>query len=104
MQPSSRQPRLYTLLCQEGLLVDPLLWTSRHLEIVGCQFQDTRTLPTVSGSDDRVANRRRAGRASVEDWARLQAERLARSCAPRVKHYALINIMDCEGSPFEKQG
>lgn len=102
MQSDSRQPRLYTLLRQEGLLVDPLLWTSRHLEIVGCQFQDI--LPTVSVSDDCVAEQHCAGRAAVKERTRLQAQRLSMSCAPRVKHYALIDIMGCEGSPFEKQG
>lgn len=31
-------------------------------------------------------------------------ERLARSCAPLVKYYALLNILDCEESPFERLG
>ncbi|KAL4744897.1 hypothetical protein BDW72DRAFT_187705 [Aspergillus terricola var. indicus] len=102
MQPSSGQPRFYTLLRQKGILDHPLCWTSRHLDIVGCQFQDAITSPTASGPDNSIASLDCTGRANIERGSCLEAERLAKSCAPRVKYCILTNILSCEGNPFEE--
>ncbi|PTU21638.1 hypothetical protein P175DRAFT_0500516 [Aspergillus ochraceoroseus IBT 24754] len=65
MQPSSGRPQFYDLFRQEGLLVHPLLWTSRLLDILGCQFQDATTLPTACCPDDDCVGLYCAERANI---------------------------------------
>jgi hypothetical protein len=85
-------------LRQRRLLVDPLLWTSHHLEVVGCRFRDTCALPAEDPGDG-IAYHRSVEQDSGEHCESFEAERLAKSCAPRVKYFSLVNIL---GSLLEK--
>ncbi|PWY62210.1 hypothetical protein BO83DRAFT_442169 [Aspergillus eucalypticola CBS 122712] len=99
MQTSHHSIALYSLLRQKGLLVPPPLWTSRHLDILGCQFEEIRSLPSFA------AETHTSTLSSVEpkskDDSGSDAARLARCGGVLIKLFTLIDILDYEGSPLE---
>jgi hypothetical protein len=107
MQPpvETQSPRN---LAHFNIFTDPLFWTSRHLDAVGCRFEDHEALPMELLNNEHSSD----GHHYLDQGSWLiegsglesDVEQLARSCAPLVKYYALINILDCEESPFEGVG
>lgn len=99
MQTSDHSIALNSLLQQKGLLVPPPLWTSRHLDILGCQFEEIRSLP---GS---AAETHTSTLSSIEprskDDSSSDAACLARCGAVLIKLFTLIDILDYEGSPLK---
>ncbi|KAL5338012.1 hypothetical protein BJX70DRAFT_367892 [Aspergillus crustosus] len=94
MQPSSGQPSLYALLRDERLLAYPPAWTSRHLDMVGCRFQDTSTSPPVSDPDERIESQILSG-------SSYRAKSLAIASSPLSKICHLSNLLSHEGSSFQ---
>jgi hypothetical protein len=82
------------------LLVNPLLWTSRHLDLVGCQFKDIG----VMGEDSarQPPRKRRRLQAFKEYRKPSDAEILAQSVHPSTKLYSLVDIVNYEDSPFKR--
>lgn len=74
-----------------SLFVNLLLWTPRHLDFVGCHFQDD------------TANEERDGKA-VEDQrgTSLDVEEIARNLFHINKHRSLVNILVGEGHAFAR--
>ncbi|KAL5366500.1 hypothetical protein BJX96DRAFT_169984 [Aspergillus floccosus] len=107
MQPpvETQSPRN---LARYNIFTDPLFWTPRHLDAVGCRFEDHEALamelPDNEHSSDGHQYLDQRSWLIEGSGLELNVERLARSCAPLVKYYALINILDCEESPFERLG
>ncbi|KAE8155370.1 hypothetical protein BDV25DRAFT_1061 [Aspergillus avenaceus] len=70
------------------LIVSPLLWTYRHLDLVGCRFEyadvNLGAMPDSSPEEQDLA------------------EQLARNIFPVIKHRALVAILVGEGRPFVK--
>lgn len=94
------------------LFVDPLFWTSRHLDLVGCRFEPRKPTEHTQDNDMRQAqNNNDACKRSDLGYGLLlvpppppsDPERLAKSCAPLVKLSALYRILEYEGSAFEER-
>ncbi|PLB50833.1 hypothetical protein P170DRAFT_425133 [Aspergillus steynii IBT 23096] len=86
------------------LFVDPLFWTFRHLNLVGCHFTplESREIPQDI-EDAREAQNNDEPRDRVPPPPPSAPERLAKSCAPLVKLSALYHILEYEGSAFEER-
>ncbi|GKZ67495.1 hypothetical protein AnigIFM50267_001885 [Aspergillus niger] len=100
MQTNHSSMGFYALLRQEGLLVPPPLWTSRHLDLLGCHFEEIRTLPS-SGVEPHTSRLSSPVDPKSKNDPAIDAARLARSGAVLIKLYTLIDILDHEGSPLE---
>ncbi|PYH29169.1 uncharacterized protein BO87DRAFT_463260 [Aspergillus neoniger CBS 115656] len=99
MQTSHCSTGFYALLRQKRLLVPPSLWTSRHLDILGCQFEEIRSLPS-SGAESHTSSLSSVD-PKLKDDSGSDAARLARSGAVLIKLYRLVDILDYEGSPLK---
>ncbi|RAH39810.1 uncharacterized protein BO95DRAFT_426060 [Aspergillus brunneoviolaceus CBS 621.78] len=80
------------------LLVNPLSWTSHHLNLLGCRFEDAdNTSIESTGMKDET-------RATPHTCADLvsNAERVARSPIPNVKHHCLVDILVGEERAFAR--
>ncbi|GLA61764.1 hypothetical protein AtubIFM54640_002295 [Aspergillus tubingensis] len=96
MQTSHRSTGFYALLQQKRLLVPPSLWTSRHLDILGCQFEEICSLPS-SGAESHTSSLSSVD-PKLKDDSGSDAARLARSGAVLIKLFTLVNLLDYEGS------
>ncbi|KAJ5542619.1 hypothetical protein N7535_005042 [Penicillium sp. DV-2018c] len=67
-----------------GLLVHPFRWTPRHLDMLGCRFEDA---PTISVFPDAPKDQRKCPERPDD------AEMLDRSLDPDMKHHFLENIL-----------
>lgn len=94
------------------LFVDPLLWTSRHLDLVGCHFkplnsteytQDNDDMRQAQNNDEMQKSDFGYGLVSIPPPPPSDPGRLAESCAPLVKLSALYRILEYEGSAFEER-
>lgn len=111
MQPIEPQPLAYLMRRHRDLFVDPLFWTSRHLDLVGCHFDPLKPTEHTEDNDMRQAqNTNNACKRSDIGCELLgppappsDPERLAKSCAPLVKLSALYRILEYEGSAFEER-
>jgi hypothetical protein len=81
-----------------GFLVHPLQWTSRHLDLVGCQFEDVAPTPvyTESTRNDYKNNDRR--KPCLERQS--DVEIIAMSLFPTMKRRHLISILVGEDRTF----
>ena len=84
------------LVCKHtDFLVNPLQWTSRHLDLVGSRFEDVTLIPadgdlTTSTSSD------------THRQAPNDAETLARHIFPDIKRRSLIKILVGRDRMFAK--
>jgi hypothetical protein len=72
-------------------LVNPLQWTSRHLDLVGCRFEDIATTPIYAEStksDGRNSDSQKSYPELPSD-----AELIAMNMFPIIKRHHLINIL-----------
>ncbi|PKY00728.1 hypothetical protein P168DRAFT_307196 [Aspergillus campestris IBT 28561] len=83
-----------------GFLVSPLQWTSRHLELVGCRFEEVATTPSDTKSDQRD-NGDGIGRTS-HPKAAADAETLAMDIFAIIKRECLIRILVGREKPFAR--
>ncbi|KAL4968451.1 uncharacterized protein BDV14DRAFT_167052 [Aspergillus stella-maris] len=81
------------------LFVNPLLWTSHHLNLLGCQFEDVDSTGTGSAQDECKAA---ADNAITRATRPSDAELLARRPFATVKRLCLIDILVGKGGPFAK--
>lgn len=72
--------------------VNPLLWTPRHLDFIGCQFQDN----TASEERDCKADEDQRGTSPSD------AEELATNIFRINKHRSLVNILVGEEHAFSR--
>ncbi|CAP98624.1 Pc22g13360 [Penicillium rubens Wisconsin 54-1255] len=79
------------------LFVDPLLWTYRHLKLVGCRFEDADTASTESTQDDCKTDDDERPCPKVPS----DAEQLATYPIAAVKYRCLVNILVGKGRPFK---
>lgn len=79
-------------------LVNPLQWTSRHLDLVGCRFEDVPTTP-VSTESTRNNYRDNDGRKPCPKPL-SDAEVIATNLFPIIKRRHLINILVGEERTF----
>ncbi|CAG8376545.1 unnamed protein product [Penicillium salamii] len=105
MQPSVKpQPLAYMMRHHRELLVDPMFWTSRHLDLVGCHFQSCKSAEyTQNNKNARERSDLGDGFPRVTIPPPSDPQRLAKSCAPLVKLYSLIRILEYKGSTFEER-
>ncbi|KAJ6041411.1 hypothetical protein N7460_006801 [Penicillium canescens] len=82
----------------QELLVKPLFWTSRHLELMGCRFQHVYNAP--SREDTRDDQQPFQGKPNEGE---SEARSLARSFSLQGKLNALTNILLSKGSIFDKR-
>ncbi|KAJ5793407.1 hypothetical protein N7457_000006 [Penicillium paradoxum] len=94
-----------------GFLINPVQWTSRHLDLVGCRFEDVGTPPvhTESTQNDHRKNESRNRCLTPPS----DAEVIAMNPFPTMKHRSLISILvdkertfaySSKGAPFYFQG
>ncbi|OJJ76705.1 hypothetical protein ASPBRDRAFT_192819 [Aspergillus brasiliensis CBS 101740] len=88
----------YALLQRNGLLVRPPLWTSRHLDTLGCQFDEIRTLP--SSSAEAHTSSFYSLDLESHDASDVHARDLATDGAILMKLFALVDILVYAGSPL----
>lgn len=80
------------------LLINPLKWTSRHLDLVGCRFQDVGIPPVNTESTQN--NHRNNGGPKPCSTPPSDAEEIAMNVSPPIKLRSLINILIGEEGPF----
>ncbi|PLB48355.1 hypothetical protein P170DRAFT_497687 [Aspergillus steynii IBT 23096] len=82
------------------LLVNPLLWTSRHLDALRCRFQHIGDAPT----DDKALRQSNDKQSSpTKQQSRMGgAEMLANSAVPSVKYHIMCRFLLHQGSLFNK--
>ncbi|CAG8386161.1 unnamed protein product [Penicillium salamii] len=113
MQPSVKpQPLAYIMRHHRELFVDPMFWTSRHLDLIGCRFQSCKSTEYTQNNDMRQAqsNDNALERFDIDhgpprgpSWSPSNPERLAESSTPLMKLHALTHILEYEGSAFEER-
>ncbi|KAJ5355696.1 hypothetical protein N7517_010305 [Penicillium concentricum] len=111
MQPSLKpQPLAYLMRYHRDLFVDPLFWTSCHLDLVGCRFELLKSMEYTQDNDQAQDGQQ------TREWADFghgpvllpppppsHPERLAQSCTPLVKLSSLYHILEYEGSVLEER-
>ncbi|CAG8008342.1 unnamed protein product [Penicillium salamii] len=114
MEPSVKpQPLAYIMRYHRELLVDPMFWTSRHLDLIGCRFQSCKSTEYTQNNDVRQAqsNDNALERSDVDHgppnnstWSRpSDPKRLAEGSTPLTRLFSLIRILEYEGSTFEQR-
>lgn len=84
--------------CHRELLVKPLFWTSRHLEMMGCRFQHVYNAASMEHTrDDQRPFERQSNEGEAEAWS------LAKSFSLEGKLNALTNILLSRGSHLDKR-
>ncbi|PYI34365.1 hypothetical protein BP00DRAFT_433771 [Aspergillus indologenus CBS 114.80] len=80
------------------LLVDPLSWTSHHLSLLGCRFED------ADNTNIESTQKKHETGATPQTCADLasDAERVARSPIPNLKHRCLVDILVGEERAFAR--
>ena len=81
--------------------VNPIVWTSYHLDAVGCRFEDvdidaTEDVELVQQNNDSPL-------AHQKSLSAIHVRQLSKSCAPRVKLCCLINLLKGEGRVFSER-
>ncbi|KAE8374540.1 hypothetical protein BDV26DRAFT_284211 [Aspergillus bertholletiae] len=71
-------------------IADPLLWVSRHLDLVGCRFEVADVDPGNAELPENLPE------------AQGHAEQLARNIFPVMKHRALVSMLAGKGRSFAK--
>jgi hypothetical protein len=82
---------------ERGFLVHPVQWTSRHLELLGCRFEDVPTTPVYPETPNDHSNgdiQRPLTKQSND------AELLATNLFPVIKRRCLSDILLGEGRKF----
>ena len=87
---TSPQPLRDLMRYNGSLFVNPLLWTLRHLDFVGCQFQDN----TASEEGDCKADENPRGTSASD------VEEIATNIFYIDKHRSLVNILVGEEHAF----
>lgn len=87
------------LLGTQRFCVPPLQWTSRHLDLVGCRFEDVALLPvnTESTQNNDTSNGQERSSKKPND-----AEVLATNIFADTKRKRLINILAGEEGRFKR--
>ncbi|KAJ5585021.1 uncharacterized protein N7459_004821 [Penicillium hispanicum] len=86
------------MLHHREILVDPLFWTSHHLEMLGCRFQHVDNVPPM----EHIGDGRRPS-AGLPNEGESEARSLARSFSLQGKLNALANLLLFEGSIVDKR-
>ncbi|KAF7551040.1 hypothetical protein G7Z17_g5313 [Cylindrodendrum hubeiense] len=95
---------------RERLLTHPLLWTERQLQAFDCRFAyDENDKPHPKGDQFTPSRLPLTPPSSApkpdlssEDEPTEETRRMAKTCHPPLKHYALACLLRCQG--FEKTG
>jgi len=84
-----------------GFLVHPVQWTSRHLDLVRCRFEDVATTPvyTETTGNDYKDKDEDDGKSCLKR-PRSDAEEIAMNIYFAAKRRHLVNILVGEGRPF----
>ncbi|KAE8148116.1 hypothetical protein BDV25DRAFT_22533 [Aspergillus avenaceus] len=88
------------------LLVNPLLWTSRHLDAFGCSFQhiDNASTRDLDNGYEAPPQRNDKQESSAEGRTRTSdAEMLATSALPAVKYNILCRFLFHDGSVLNRR-
>lgn len=98
MAPSS--PVLFCDLEQNAreVFVCPLLWTSRHFDILGCRFEDAK-IPT-SSIELTQSKCNTEENIKIRKQRELATQKLAEKASRAVSHDCLRSILLGEGSAF----
>ncbi|PWY95730.1 hypothetical protein BO94DRAFT_455824 [Aspergillus sclerotioniger CBS 115572] len=88
-------PKTFRILMRHhrDLFVNPLFWTSHHLDLLGCQFEDIEASSIETTLDDSGSN---------NDRSLSNVESLATNLFMDVKHRCLVRILVGEGRAFAK--
>ncbi|KKK14306.1 hypothetical protein ARAM_000778 [Aspergillus rambellii] len=107
MQATSEVTSLSDIvLHHRELLVNPLFWTSRHLDALGCRFRHIDNATTKETCDGHRASQRTNDNHTSSGKKRMRmsdAEMLATSAVPSVKYHILCRFLLHEGSVFNKR-
>jgi hypothetical protein len=88
---------LAELIHHRELLVKPLFWTSRHLEVMGCRFQHVYDAPLMEHTrDDQRPS-------ETPSEGESEARSLARNFSHQGKLNALTNILLSKRSIFDER-
>ena len=87
------------ILNHTSFLVNPLQWTSHHLDLVGCRFEDVTPIPSHVQPSERSDPRDNGARKIGSD-APGSAASLATNPFPIIKRRSLINILVNEKRVF----
>lgn len=99
MAANSRPKPFRDIVCNHrGLLINPLQWTSRHLDLVGCRFEDVGNTPVYAESTQND-HRNNEGRKPCPNPPN-DAEVIATNLFPIMKRRRLINILVGKEHPF----
>lgn len=99
MAPSPGQKSFHDILQHsQGFCVPPLQWTSRHLDLVGCRFEDIPTAPVTTDSTQTNPTSENSKEASSKKPN--DAEILATNPVPLIKYQRLISILAGEEGGF----
>ena len=89
---------------QRNFAVHPLQWTSRHLELLGCRFEDVATTPVCpeaeAEAETETENEHSNSDSRESSQKTTDAEVLAKNPFPVRKRRCLSNILLGEGSEF----
>ncbi|PLB55401.1 hypothetical protein P170DRAFT_506004 [Aspergillus steynii IBT 23096] len=88
------------LLNYTSFLVTPLQWTSRHLELVGCRFEDVATTTPVQPNQQSDQGDNDARSLCLK--SPRNAELLATNLFPAIKRHSLTNILVSETRMFAR--
>ncbi|PLB55497.1 hypothetical protein P170DRAFT_443279 [Aspergillus steynii IBT 23096] len=84
------------------LFVNPLLWTSHHMNLVGCQFVENAINPSTESIPDQEKIKIQGHQRSIN--TPTDAELLAIKPLATVKHRCLVDILVGQGRPFARYG
>ncbi|KAJ5831758.1 hypothetical protein N7474_000069 [Penicillium riverlandense] len=87
---------------QSGFLVNPLQWTARHLDLVGCRFEDAdpAPVPAPTHTESTQDETRNNGGSGPVKKPRSDAEIMSMNLAPVIKRCHLANILEGEERAF----
>lgn len=99
MGPDSR-PKLFRDIMRNhrDSLINPLQWTSRHLDLVGCRFEDVATTPVYAESTKSDGRNNDSHQSFPEPSS--DAESIAMNLFPIMKRHHLINILVGDDGAF----
>lgn len=87
-----------TMRNNHGFIINSVQWTSRHLDLVGCRFEDVGTRPVYAESTQ-INHKTNDGRNSCLS-SPSDAEVLAMNLFPAIKCRRLISILVGKGRTF----
>lgn len=93
-----RRPKPFRDILRDNkrFLVPPLQWTSRHLDLVGCRFEDVATLDRTKSAENRDDGGSQGHSAKQPD----DVVDLAMHLSPIIKRRCLTNILAGEEGRF----